>query len=61
MKGDSWMGMLFSSSQVLSHLHGMLEVWQPIVTIRPNLGPIYMLRKDEKRVWVLDKVTENQY
>ena len=55
------MGMLFSSSQVLSHLHGMLEVWQPIVTIRPNLGPIYMLRKDEKRVWVLDKVTENQY
>ena len=61
MKGDSWMGMLFSSSQVLSHLHGMLEVWQPIVTIRPSLGPIYMLRKDEKRVWVLDNVTENQH
>ena len=53
--------MLFSSSQLLSHLNVMLEVWQPIVTIRPSLGPSYMLRKDEKRVWVLDDVTENQH
>lgn len=53
------MGMLFSS-QVWSHLHVMLEVWQPAVTVRPSLGPSYMLRKDEKRVWVLDGVAENQ-
>lgn len=26
------------SSQVWSHLHVMLEVWQPAVTVRPSLG-----------------------